>query len=164
MIGNKSWFRNLRPKDEGILKFTYGIKFKIVGIDNVGKNNSNLIIDVMLVEGLTHNLLSISQFCDQGYRVVFEPSQCVIKDSTSNKIILTAKRSDNIYVLYLDDCLDQNAKCLASFIDEKWLWHKKIGHAHMKLIFEISQNEQTEGLPKINFVNYSSCEFCLRGK
>ena len=92
----------------------------------------------MLVERLTYNLLSISQFCDQDYRVMFEPSQCVIKDSTFDKIILTTRRHDNTYVLYLDDLLDQNVKCLASFVDEKWLWHKKLGHAHMKLISEIS--------------------------
>ena len=67
------------------MKFADGIKSRIVDIGNVGKNDSNLINDVMLVEGLTHNLLSISQFYDQGYRVVFEPSQCIIKDSTSDK-------------------------------------------------------------------------------
>ena len=92
MIGNKSQFKNLRPKDGGVAKFADGIKSKIIGIGNVGKNNSDLIIDVMLVEGLTHNLLSISQFCDQGYRVVFEPFRCIIKDSTLDKIILTTRR------------------------------------------------------------------------
>ena len=164
MIGNKSWFRNLRPKDEGILKFTYGIKFKIVGIDNVGKNNSNLIIDVMLVEGLTHNFLGISQFYDQGYRVVFKSSQCVIKDSASDKIILTTRRRDNTYVLYLDDLIYQNVKCLASFVDWKWLWHKKLSHAQMRLISEISQKELVKDLPKISFDNDSTYEHCQRGK
>ena len=74
MTGNKSRFRNIRPKDGGVLKFAYGIKLKIIGVGNVDKNNFDLITDVMLVEGLTHNFLSISQFCDQGYRVVFQPS------------------------------------------------------------------------------------------
>ena len=74
MTGNKSWFRNLRPKDGGIVKFADGIKSRIMGTNNVGKNDSDLVTDVMLVEWLTYNLLSISQFCDQGYRVVFEPS------------------------------------------------------------------------------------------
>ena len=60
---------NLRPKDGGVVKFADGIKSKIISIGNVDKNNSNLITDVMLVERLTHNLLSISQFCDQGYKV-----------------------------------------------------------------------------------------------
>ena len=89
------------------MKFAYGIKSRIVSIDNVGKNDSNLITDIILAEGLTHNLLSISQFCDQDYRVVFEPS-CCIKDSISDKIIL--RRCHNTYVLYLDDFLDQNVK------------------------------------------------------
>ena len=87
------------------MKFANGIKSKIIGIANVGKNNSDLITDIMLVEGLTHNLLSISQFYDQASRVMFEPSCCIIKDSKSDKIILTTKRRDNTYILYLDDLL-----------------------------------------------------------
>ena len=88
----------------------------------------------------------------------------MIKDSTSDKIVLTARRHDNTYVLYLDDLLDQDVKCLASFVDEKWLWHKKFGHAHMRLIFEISQKELVKGLPKISFDNDSTYEFSQRGK
>ena len=95
MIRNRSWFRNVGPKDRGVVKFANGIKPKIIGIGNIGKNNSDLITNVMLVEGLTHNLLSISQFYDQGYKVMFEPSRCIIKDSTLDKIILTVKRHDN---------------------------------------------------------------------
>ena len=160
MIVNKSWFRNLKPKDSGIVKFADRINSRIMGIGNIGKNDSDLITDVMLVEGINHNLLSNSQFCDQGYRVVFEPSQRVIKDSITDKIILTARRRQNTYVLYLDDLLDQNVKCLASFVDEKWLWHKKLGHAHMRLISEISKKKLVEGLPKISFDNHLTCEFC----
>ena len=73
MTRNKSWFRNLKPKYGGVVKFANGIKSRIVGIGNAGKNDSALITDIILVEGLTHNLLSISEFCDQRYIVVFEP-------------------------------------------------------------------------------------------
>ena len=61
---NKSWFRDLRPKDDGVMKFADGIRSRIVTTGNVGKNDYDFITDVMFVEGLTHNLLSISQFCD----------------------------------------------------------------------------------------------------
>ena len=53
MTKNKSWFKNLRPKGGGIVKFADGIKSRIVDIGNVGKNDSDLITDVILVEGLT---------------------------------------------------------------------------------------------------------------
>ena len=52
------------PKDGGVVKFADGIKSITVGIGNINKNDSDLITDIMLVERLTHNLLSISQFCD----------------------------------------------------------------------------------------------------
>ena len=95
---------------------------------------------------------------------MFEPSRCIIKDSSSDKIILTTRRRDNTYILYLDDFLNQNVKCLASFVNEKWMWHKKLGHTHMRLISEISQKELVKGLPKISFDNDSTCELCQRGK
>ena len=87
---------------------------------------------------------------------MFEPSHCIIKDSTLDKIILTAKRCDITYVLYLDDLLDQNVKYLASFVGEKWM----LCHAHMRLTYEISQKELVKGLPKIYFDNDSTCELC----
>ena len=59
-LGTNYGSKNLRPKNGEVMKFADSIKSKIIGIGNVGKNNSDLIIDVMLVEGLTHNLLSIS--------------------------------------------------------------------------------------------------------
>ena len=39
----------------------------------------NVIIEnVSVVQGLQHNLLSISQFCDQGYGVLFDKEKCQI--------------------------------------------------------------------------------------
>ena len=64
MTGNKTQFRNIRYNDGGVVKFADGIKSRIIGLGNIGKENSDLITNIMLVEGLTHNLLSISQFCD----------------------------------------------------------------------------------------------------
>ena len=50
MTKNKSWCRNLKPKDGGVVKFADGIKSKIISIGNAGKNDFDLIADVMLVE------------------------------------------------------------------------------------------------------------------
>ena len=71
---------------------------------------------------------------------------------------------DNSYVLYLDNLLDHNVNYLGSFVDEKWMWHKKLGHTHMRLIYGIYQKELVKGLPKISFDNYLTCELCQRGK
>ena len=42
------------------------------------------------VNGLQHNLLSISQLCDKSFKVIFKSSHCIIKDSQNDKIIFMA--------------------------------------------------------------------------
>ena len=42
-----------------------------------------LIESVALVDGLKHNLLSISQLCDRGNEVWFTKEACVISDKTT---------------------------------------------------------------------------------
>ena len=62
-------------------------KGRIIGRGSIGNNSSSLIENVLLVDGLKHNLLSISQLCDKGFKVIFESSHCIIKDSQNDKII-----------------------------------------------------------------------------
>ena len=46
---------------------------RIIGHGSTG-NNSSLIENVLLVYGLKHNLLSISQLCAKDFKVIFESS------------------------------------------------------------------------------------------
>jgi len=39
-----------------------------------------IINDVLLVDGLKHNLLNISELCDRGYKVTFKLDLCLIAD------------------------------------------------------------------------------------
>ena len=121
------------------MTFADNVQSKIIGTSNVGKNDYDLITDVHLVEGLKHNLLNISQFYDKGYKVIFEHFLLHFVNilSISYKVILSTKRHLNTYMVYLDDLLDQNVKCLASFMVKKWIWYKKVGHVLMKLISKL---------------------------
>ena len=56
-------------------------KGRIIGHGSIDNNSSSLIENILLVDGLKHNLLSISQLCDKGFKVIFEFSHCLIKDS-----------------------------------------------------------------------------------
>ena len=51
------------------------------------------------MDGLKHNLLSISQLCDKGFKVIFEASHCIIKDIQNDKTIFMGHRCDNIYAI-----------------------------------------------------------------
>ena len=53
-------FSTLIPKDGGYVTFGDNKKGKIIGIRNIDKTKSSNIENVLLVDGLKHNLLSIS--------------------------------------------------------------------------------------------------------
>jgi len=55
---------------------------------------------VLYVEGLKHNLLSISQVCDKSYEVIFEPYSCLVCESGSRKVLLLGKMVNNVYTRY----------------------------------------------------------------
>ena len=42
--------------------------------------------NVMYVDGLKHNLLSVSQMCDQGNEVVFRSNGCVVRELDKEKL------------------------------------------------------------------------------
>ncbi|KAA3470234.1 Copia protein [Gossypium australe] len=60
MTGGKSDFIKLKPKSGGVVIFGDNSKGKIEGIGFIGKNSLILIENVLHVNGLKHNLLSIS--------------------------------------------------------------------------------------------------------
>ena len=81
---NPSFFFLIK-KNGGYVTFGDNAKGKIIGQGNIGNNTSSLIENVLLVDGLKHNLLSISQLCHKGFKVIFEASHCIIKHIQNEK-------------------------------------------------------------------------------
>ena len=84
-----------RYHEGGTITFGDDQKGKIIGIDNIKISSSPLIENVILVDGLKHNLLNISQLCDKGLRVIFDDSTCDILDKKSNTCVLFSVRENN---------------------------------------------------------------------
>ena len=53
-------------------------KGKLKELGTIGNKSFIFIENVLLVNGLKHNLLSISQLCYKGFKVVFECMNCQI--------------------------------------------------------------------------------------
>nr|XP_027188629.1 uncharacterized protein LOC113785792 [Cicer arietinum] len=79
MTGDRNCFITFSKKDGGSVTFGNDDQAQIKGNGTIGKTNSAQINDVQYVEGLKHNLLSISQLCDNGCEVVFKPKVCEVK-------------------------------------------------------------------------------------
>ena len=150
MSGNQSKFVNLSKKDGGLVTFGNNKKGKIIGKGTIGNDSCTLIENVLLVDGLKHDLLSISQLCDKGFRVVFDKNNCIIENASDRKVLFVGNRDDNVYTIDLNDC-PTNDKCLSVLLDNSWLWHRRLGHASMYLISNISKNSLVRGLPQLKF-------------
>ena len=104
----------LRYHEGGTVTFGDDAKGKIIGIDNVKLGTSPLIENVVLVDGLKHNLLSISQLCDKGFNVIFDDLACSVIDRQSNACIFFGFRENNVYKIDMLN-LNYNATCLNAF-------------------------------------------------
>ncbi|MCI40303.1 gag-pol polyprotein, partial [Trifolium medium] len=76
MTGENKYLKEVRSYSEGCVIFGDGVKGKIKGIGRLASPGSPCLDDVLLVEGLTTNLNSISQLCEQGLNVHFNNSEC----------------------------------------------------------------------------------------
>ena len=108
MTGDYSLLSSFTKRNGEHVTFGDNVKGKILGIGNIGTTSSPIIENVLLVDSLKHNLISISQLCDKGYRVIFEPSKCLIEDTYSKEIIFEGKRKYNIYTIDIEKYFSQD--------------------------------------------------------
>jgi len=101
MTGDKSKFLSISFKPEGHVTYGHNNKGRILGRGSIGDKNILVIHDVLYVEGLKHNLLSISQLCDKGDQVIFKINSCKICLPNTKEVMLIGKRINNLSSRYL---------------------------------------------------------------
>ncbi|GJR94066.1 retrovirus-related pol polyprotein from transposon TNT 1-94 [Tanacetum coccineum] len=88
------------------------------------------------VDNLGFNLLSIGQICDNKCRVTFSEH---------------------------DSEITKDDKVIATIDDNSTLWHRRLGHANMRLIQSLASKELVRNLPKLKFDQHF-CDACKIGK
>nr|KYP34309.1 Copia protein [Cajanus cajan] len=166
MTGDPSKFSSLKLKNEGFVTYGDNNKGKIIGHGNIRNSSSSTLIEnVLLVEGLKHYLLSISQLSDKGFKIEFDNTCCLICHKLTKEIRFIRKRIDNIYMLDLEHSITiYNTKCLITKEDNIWLWHRRAAHIHMDHLNKLSRKELVIGLPKLKFSKDKLCDPCQKGK
>ncbi|GAA0162777.1 hypothetical protein LIER_18797 [Lithospermum erythrorhizon] len=97
MTGNQSNLSNIKKLSGDFVTFGGGAKGKIIGKGILIVDGLPSLKDVLLVDGLTVNLISISQLCDEGMQVAFSKNACTVSD-TDEQIMKGARSSDNCYL------------------------------------------------------------------
>jgi hypothetical protein len=100
MTGDQDKFISLKRKG-GNVAFGDDSSTKILGegVVELGRKNVKAK-NVLLVEDLNRNLLSVSKMCDQGYTLTFDSQKCKIRENNSGRLVATETRiPNNIYIL-----------------------------------------------------------------
>ena len=89
-------------KRGGNVTFSDGSKSQIKGKEIISLLGLPDIANILYVEGLRVNLLSISRICDQDFMVLFSKGKCLVMDESGKKLISGVHTSDNYYGLVPD--------------------------------------------------------------
>ena len=119
------------------------------GNDNIGytmgygsvKSGNVIIEDVAFVEGLKHNLLSIGQFTNRGFKVEFDEDLCSISKRESGEVVLTGVKKGSLFVANLK-AADKGEMCCfytKATNEEFWLWHKKLSHLNVQAMNSLTK-------------------------
>jgi hypothetical protein len=113
---------------------------------NVKKDINN----VYHVPDLKHNLLSVGQLIEHGYKVLFEGASCKIYDKTpSRKLISEIHMTQNrMFPLTLRTAnLIQPYAQSASTLNETMVWHTRFGHLPFQSLSLLQKHSMVKGLP-----------------
>ncbi|GJV87132.1 zf-CCHC domain-containing protein [Tanacetum coccineum] len=119
-------------------------------------NGGNLIFG----SNLRGNIIGKGQICDNKCRVTFsEHDSEITKDG---KAIGRGIRKKCLYVMKLGN-KPKDKICLATIDENSTLWHRRLGHANMRLIQSLASKELVRNLPKLKFDQHF-CDACKIGK
>nr|GEV55132.1 hypothetical protein [Tanacetum cinerariifolium] len=84
---------------------------------------------VAYVNGLKHNLISISQLCDANFKVLFTKTQGTVFNQ-NNEVVLIAPRRKDFHVIDMSSYNEESNACFFAKASPNviWLWHKRLSH------------------------------------
>ena len=97
MTGDISLFSYFVVKKKRFVSYGDHNKDEILGKGSICNPSTITISNFMLVEGLRHNLLSVSQLFDNGYKVTFAKNCCVIEHNEKKDCMFKGFMVSNIY-------------------------------------------------------------------
>jgi hypothetical protein len=140
--------------------FGDGAKGRIKGIGNLANDGLPKLEELLLVKGLTANLISISQLCDQGLKVNFSQPECLVTDAKGVVLMKGVRSKDNCY-LWVPNQKSHVATCMIATEDEVKIWHQRLGHLNLMSMKKATSTKVIRGLPKLAIVEgkiYGECQ------
>ncbi|GJY38417.1 retrovirus-related pol polyprotein from transposon TNT 1-94 [Tanacetum coccineum] len=159
MTGTQKFSSTYKAYNGGSVIFGSNLCGNIIGKGTISNDSLN-IDNVEHVDNLGFNLLSIGQIYDNKCRVTFSKHDSEI--TKDGKVIGRGIRKKGLYVMKLGN-KPKDKIYLATIDENSTLWHRRLGHANMRLIQLLASKELVRNLPKLKFDQHF-CDACKIGK
>jgi len=132
----------------------------VIGLGKIAISNDMFISNVMLVESLNFNLLSIAQLCDLGYKCIFGIDDVEVVSVDGSNVAFKVFSYGNLYLVDFNTSEAQLSTCLLSKSSMGWLWHRRLGHVGMKQLNKLVKHDLVRGLKDVTFKKDKLCSAC----
>nr|GEV35456.1 retrovirus-related Pol polyprotein from transposon TNT 1-94 [Tanacetum cinerariifolium] len=138
-------------KDSGCSKYMTGNRKLFSSYKTYNGGN------VIFGSNLRGNIIGKGQICDNKCRVTFFKYDSEI--TKNGKVIGRGIRKKGLYVMKIGN-KPRDQICLATIDENSTLWHRRLGHANMRLIQSLASKELVRNLPKLKFDQhfYDTCK------
>jgi hypothetical protein len=113
-------------------------KEKVEGLGRIAISNDHSISNVLLVDSLNFNLLSVPQLCDLDFSCNFTVDGVLITSVDGSNLMFKGFRHENLYLVNFLSSETKLTSCLFSKALLCWLWHKRLGHIGMKQLNQLT--------------------------
>jgi hypothetical protein len=124
MIGDSRMFNSINTNESnGIDSITFGDngKDKVKDLGKIVISNDLSISNVLLVESLNFNLLSVAQLYDLGFKCIIGVDDVEIISVDGSNLIFKGFRYENLYLVDFNTREDQLSTCLLTKSSMGWL-------------------------------------------
>ncbi len=116
-----------------------------------------LLKNVQHVPSIKKNLVSGSQLCRDGYKIVFESNKCIL--SKYGTFVGKGYDSGGLFRLSLHDACNKSVNNVVS--NESYIWHSRLCHINFGCVSRLADLNL---IPKFDLVKGSKCQVCVQSK
>ena len=146
------------------ISFADNSQGKVLGYGKVAVTKDLSLENVMLVDSLGYNLLSIYHLADIGYDSYFTKKCVKVFRSDNLKLVFVGHVENNLYVADFSKENNLSHTCLKASSDMGWLWHRRLGHVNMRNLKRLLNGDHIVGLTDVTFEKDRVCSSCIAGK
>nr|GEV35893.1 retrovirus-related Pol polyprotein from transposon TNT 1-94 [Tanacetum cinerariifolium] len=160
MTGNLKLLCNFVEKYPSTIHFGNDQFALVLGYRDLVQGNIT-INRVYYIEGLSHNLFLVGQFCDANLEVAFWKSTYFVRDLQRNELLASNCGSD----LYTNSLQEMTSSTLICFMakaspTQAGLSHQRLSRLNFDYINLLSKKDVMIGLPKMKYVKDQLCSSC----